>query len=445
VRPDATPDAESDRPSARPGVQFDRLLGATGALADLTNKGRDEAFVTRFHDESDGTYSKSVASHLRYWNTSTLVWEKATGTAGALTSGSGGGGAVTVADGADVAQGTTTDLSSANTVIGLLKAVKAALTGALTANATLTAETTKVIGTVNVAAAQTIAVTQATAANLKVDASGVAVPVTDNSGSLTVDAPVATPVFTRLSDGAAALVGQKAMTASLPVVIASDQSALTVGSHAVTNAGTFAVQATLAAETTKVIGTVNVAAAQSIAVTQATAASLNATVAQGTAAAIGSAWPAKVTDGTNTAKVTTVAAQPAGTDGAIVVTSIDTFAGTVLTSASRGVATVNTDIVNYSGKGIRVWQDLTVLGASSVCQFSIQEKDPVSGKFITLLASAATGAGINSTGTAKLTVYPGLTAAANVTASDVVPVNIRIVSTVATAASTFSIGYALIP
>lgn len=58
----------------------------------------------------------------------------------------------------------------------------------------------------------------------KVDASSVAVPVTDNSGSLTVD-----------------------------------------------NGGTFAVQAaaTLAAETTKVIGTVNVAAGQTIAVTNA--------------------------------------------------------------------------------------------------------------------------------------------------------------------------------
>jgi hypothetical protein len=74
------------------------------------------------------------------------------------------------------------------------------------------------------------------------------------------------------------------------------------GSVVVTNAGTFAVQATLAAETTKVIGTVNqgtspwvvaatlsaetakvigtvnVASAQTIAVTQATAANLNATV-----------------------------------------------------------------------------------------------------------------------------------------------------------------------
>jgi hypothetical protein len=55
-------------------------------------------------------------------------------------------------------------------------------------------------------------------------------PVSDNAGSLTVDAPVTTPVFVRLSDGSAAI-------ATLPVSLAS------VPSHAVTNAGTFAVQA----------------------------------------------------------------------------------------------------------------------------------------------------------------------------------------------------------
>lgn len=55
------------------------------------------------------------------------------------------------------------------------------------------------------------------------------IPVTDNSGSLTVDAPVGTPVFVRLSDGASAI-------STLPVSLAS------VPSHAVTNAGTFAVQ-----------------------------------------------------------------------------------------------------------------------------------------------------------------------------------------------------------
>lgn len=53
--------------------------------------------------------------------------------------------------------------------------------------------------------------------------------VGDNSASLTVDAPVGTPVFVRLSDGSAAI-------STLPVSLA------TVPSHAVTNAGTFATQ-----------------------------------------------------------------------------------------------------------------------------------------------------------------------------------------------------------
>ena len=56
-----------------------------------------------------------------------------------------------------------------------------------------------------------------------------AIPVSDNSGSITVDAPQGTPVFVRLSDGTNPIT-------TLPVSLAS------VPSHAVTNAGTFAVQ-----------------------------------------------------------------------------------------------------------------------------------------------------------------------------------------------------------
>lgn len=65
---------------------------------------------------------------------------------------------------------------------------------------------------------------------LLVDVSRVAgiVHIDDNAGSLTVDAPVGTPVFVSLSDGAAALKGQKTMANSVPVVLASDQSALPV-------------------------------------------------------------------------------------------------------------------------------------------------------------------------------------------------------------------------
>jgi hypothetical protein len=51
--------------------------------------------------------------------------------------------------------------------------------------------------------AAAVVVNNPTAANLKVDASGVAIPITDNAGSLTVDAPAATPVAVRLSTGSA--------------------------------------------------------------------------------------------------------------------------------------------------------------------------------------------------------------------------------------------------
>jgi hypothetical protein len=51
-----------------------------------------------------------------------------------------------------------------------------------------------------------------------------AVPVSDGAGSLTVDAPVGTPLFARLSDGIGNLIGQRTMAGSLPVVLASDHS-----------------------------------------------------------------------------------------------------------------------------------------------------------------------------------------------------------------------------
>jgi hypothetical protein len=46
------------------------------------------------------------------------------------------------------------------------------------------------------------------------------VPVTDNAGSLTVDAPVGTPVFVRLSDGSAAITTLPVSLASLPTLAA---------------------------------------------------------------------------------------------------------------------------------------------------------------------------------------------------------------------------------
>lgn len=101
--------------------------------------------------------------------------------------------------------------------------IDAALPAGTNAIGKLASNTGVTIGAVEIAAAQTLATvtTVGTVTNV--------VHVDDNSGSLTVDAPVATPVFVRLSDGAAAI-------STLPVSLAS------VPSHAVTNAGTFATQ-----------------------------------------------------------------------------------------------------------------------------------------------------------------------------------------------------------
>lgn len=106
-----------------------------------------------------------------------------------------------------------------------------------------------------------------------------------NAGTFAVQATEA--------DGANVTLGAKADARST----ATDTTAITAmqvlkeisymeqnpASRAVTNAGTFATQSTLAAETTKVIGTINVAASQTIGVTQATAGNLNCTEASASA------------------------------------------------------------------------------------------------------------------------------------------------------------------
>lgn len=71
------------------------------------------------------------------------------------------------------------------------------------------------------------------------------VQVGDNAGSLTVDAPVGTPVFVRLSDGTSAITALPITDNGGSVTVdgsVSVSGSVTVASHDVTNAGTFAVQ-----------------------------------------------------------------------------------------------------------------------------------------------------------------------------------------------------------
>lgn len=90
---------------------------------------------------------------------------------------------------------------------------------------------------------------------------------------------------------------------------------------------------------------------------------------------------------------------------------------TLLVSAAR-TATVNTDVVaNRGHRGLHLIIDATAASDTPSVVFTIQGYSPTGDDYYTILASAA----ITGTGTTVLRVYPGLTAAANTIANDVLP------------------------
>ena len=114
---------------------------------------------------------------------------------------------------------------------------------------------------------------------------------------------------------------------------------------------------------------------------------------------------------------------------------------TVFASAARTATPTPYDGTNYNARGLHLTIDCTAAAATPSVVFTIQGKDALSGKFYTILASAA----ITGTGTTVLRVYPGLTAAANTVASDVLPRSWRVIATHADADSiTYSVGASLI-
>lgn len=159
------------------------------------------------HDEADGTWSKATAAHIRGWDATDGAWNRVP------------------VDHATGALSVKATLAAGSVDIGIVDQGTGGASAWKVTDAALVdgSQKTKLLdsGGSNIAAISA-------AGRLSVDASGVAVPVTDNGSSLTVDAPVGTPVWVRESDGAAAFVGQKTMANSKPVVIASDQSAIPV-------------------------------------------------------------------------------------------------------------------------------------------------------------------------------------------------------------------------
>jgi hypothetical protein len=66
--------------------------------------------------------------------------------------------------------------------------------------------------------------------------------------------------------------------------------------------------------------------------------------------------------------------------------------------------------------------DITAIGGGATLTVTIEGKDPVSGKYFTLLASSA----LNATGTTTLTVFPGAPVSANASANATLPRTYRV-------------------
>ena len=117
--------------------------------------------------------------------------------------------------------------------------------------------------------------------------------------------------------------------------------------------------------------------------------------------------------------------------------------GALLTYAAASAGTNGADQINSVGRGVKVVVNITAItGTTPTFTVTIQGKDSASGAYFTLLASAA----LNATGTTVLTVYPGLTAAANVTVNDVLPRTWRVITAIggSTPAVTATVGASVI-
>lgn len=114
---------------------------------------------------------------------------------------------------------------------------------------------------------------------------------------------------------------------------------------------------------------------------------------------------------------------------------------TALASAARTASTQSADLTNYNHRGVALTIDVTAIGAAPSITVAVQAKDPLSGKYVTLLTSAA----IVAVSTVRLRVYPGLANVANLAADDLLPRTWRVNVTHANGDSiTYSIGAAMI-
>ena len=112
----------------------------------------------------------------------------------------------------------------------------------------------------------------------------------------------------------------------------------------------------------------------------------------------------------------------------------------VFSSAARTATPTDVDVETQGASHLLCVIDCTAITATPSVVFTLRAHDPVSGKDVDLLASAA----ITATGTTTLRMGPGLTAAANVTANEPLPPTLTVNATHADADSiTYSVALML--
>lgn len=82
------------------------------------------------------------------------------------------------------------------------------------------------------------------------------------------------------------------------------------------------------------------------------------------------------------------------------------------------------DMDNIAGSAAVVVVDITAItGTAPTATFTVQGKDPISGQYYTILATAA----LVAAGTTVLRIFPGATATANAATNDVLPKTYRVI------------------
>lgn len=114
---------------------------------------------------------------------------------------------------------------------------------------------------------------------------------------------------------------------------------------------------------------------------------------------------------------------------------------TLLASAARTATPAAITVRTDRARGCVIVVDATAVTATPAVTVKVEGVDPTSGAVYTILQSAA----IATVSVTNLRIYPGITAAANVAASDVLPQTIKVTFTHGDADSiTYSAGLVLI-